>query len=197
MSLQRAAVRHAVHQLLLGRTSAGQRVYLTELTNLSDDTQLPAIAVYTLRTEDAPQSRAPRDYVRTIHVAVQIVARQRYDGALPHPNPLGSLDDDVDMLGQEVEELLLRNLSLGGLAGVTDVRAAGSDMLGADDGRRNILGERKTFEVDVEFTPCQGDASQVYDLKLLALRFDLPGKAEVTTTTSVKQDGGRNIVPVP
>lgn len=191
MSVLRAKVRHVLAALLKGRTKAGGNVVPTQITTW-DEKSLPAIGVYTLRGDDQRASDAPPSYVTTVHVVIEFAVAQRYDA---NDNEIELVDDDLDCLSQEIRSLVLADSTLGGLA--QDVRLNGFEVVGAEDGRRNVLGERLNLEVEFYDEPCQGDPTEIYDLKKLAVRFDLPNKGEVTTTSSLVQDGGRNILPAP
>lgn len=194
MTLRRTAVRHALQQLLKGRTNAGGNVKATRVVNWPR-VKLPCISIYTIdESNDEELSAAPLAFLEQISVAVEFGVAQRMDD---EANEVGEMDDDLDVLSQQIEDLVLRNSTLGGLKGVRALRKKGAHMAHADPGDRRMIAERLELEVDVEVVPCQGDPSKVYDLKTLNLRFDLPGKGEPTTLTSATHDGEIQIVAAP
>ena len=116
---KRQEIREAVRALLLGNTSAYERVYLSRvipLFNKSWHTELPAVMIYTRAETAGVYLSAPLQYERTTTLAVDVVVALPGDGA----------DNDLDDAAEIIERLLLRDDSLGRI--VSSIRLTNSTM---------------------------------------------------------------------
>ncbi|GAB7527914.1 hypothetical protein PS3A_03200 [Pseudomonas sp. 3A(2025)] len=132
MTHPREAIRKQACAQLLGRTSAGARVFASRVAPLiTNDWQneLPAIIVYTLDEQGELQHAAPREYLRTVQLVIEI-----------HASATEALDDTLDTLARQVENLLLVDDTLGGT--VNDLLYASTKMIIRDDGAELIGGCR-------------------------------------------------------
>ena len=128
MAHQRDTIRKQVVQVLTGQTTAGDRVYANRVKPFISNgwtSQLPAIVVYTLDEQAEIFNAAPREYLRTVQVVVEIQAAA--DDAL---------DDVLDDIADRVELLLLRDDTLGGT--VNDLQMVRTRMALKDEGETLI-----------------------------------------------------------
>jgi hypothetical protein len=123
MAHQRKNIRDAVRALLLGKTSAGTRVFKTRLVPFRRLT-LPAIAVYARSEPVDPESKntAPRELRRELKLVLEAmvaegstVAGEVVKGTDGTPNGDGSpdLDDALDQLALEIERAMDADPTLG------------------------------------------------------------------------------------
>lgn len=99
MPHQREVIRKKVRDVLIAAaTSAGSRVYATRVLSLRG-VELPAIAVYTLDEDSAPDESAPRELKREIPVRIE-----GYVKAVPDVvGGLTVVDDTMDALALQIE----------------------------------------------------------------------------------------------
>jgi hypothetical protein len=100
---KRTLIRKAIIEKLTGTTSAGERVFDSQVSTLWDDT-FPTILVYARDESTEPLSVSDDELVRTMNVHVELCVEG--DG----------LDDQLDNLCWEVETLLRDEDALGGHA---------------------------------------------------------------------------------
>ncbi len=134
MSHRRTQIRDAVAALILaGSTSAGSRVFNSQLTPLWD-TEFPAISVYARDEESSPLGISPTPLLRKLKITIEIRAQNNSD-----------LDEELDDVALEVENLMIANPSIGGL-----VRALGlinTELSSEPQGEKAIGVSRLTYEV--------------------------------------------------
>lgn len=105
MAHQRKLIRDAAKAKLLGQTAAGARVYANRVRPLMSNgwtSELPAIVIYTMDESSEIVTAAPREYMRTVQLMVEIQASAD-----------DSLDDVLDNIADQVELILLRDDTLG------------------------------------------------------------------------------------
>lgn len=138
MSHPRTAIRNKVVELLLGRTNVDQSVYASRVKPfLSNNWQneLPAIVVYTMDENGEIFTAAPREYLRTVEVVVEV-----------HAEADEALDDVLDVISRQVEQVLLEDDSLGGTA--NDFTYSRTKMVIRDEGKELIGGCRIIFDAE-------------------------------------------------
>jgi len=99
MSHGRKIIRHAIRDLLIGKTAAGTRVYTNRRTALWDNA-LPAIVIFTSSQDDELFNVSPRDLKRSVQIGIELVTAA--EGVIP-------LDDVMDDLSEQVERILFNN----------------------------------------------------------------------------------------
>ena len=104
MAHARKNIRDAAAQLLAGLSQTGARVYPSRYYPV-DEASLPAICIYTISEESDADSMGPRNLVRRLQLAVEIVARA-----------VDTLDDTLDEIAAEVEAAIGANPTLNGSA---------------------------------------------------------------------------------
>lgn len=138
MAHPRTAIRNKVVELLLGRTDVAGSVYASRVKPfLSNDWQneLPAIVVYTMDENGEIYTAAPREYLRTVEVVVEV-----------HANADEALDDVLDTIGRQVERLLLTDDTLDGA--VNDFTYSRTKLVIRDDGDDLMGGCRIIFDAE-------------------------------------------------
>lgn len=129
MPHQRKLIRDHAVSMLMGQTAAGSKVFANRVRPLISNgwlDRLPAIVIYTLDESSEIFNAAPREYMRTVQLMVEIQARAEE-----------SLDDVLDAIADDVERILLRDDTLGGT--VNDLRYAQTRMALREDGE-NLIG---------------------------------------------------------
>lgn len=138
MSHPRTAIRNKVVELLLGQTIAGASVYASRVKPFLSNgwqNELPAIVVYTMDENGEIHNAAPREYLRTVEVVVEV-----------HANADEALDDVLDAVSRQVERQLLADDSLGGI--VNDFTYSRTKMVIRDEGQDLIGGCRIIFDAE-------------------------------------------------
>lgn len=138
MAHPRTAIRQQAVGQLLGRTLAGSSVYASRVAPLISNgwqSELPAICVYTMDESGEVFNAAPREYLRTVQLVVEI-----------HANADQALDDVLDQMARQVENLLLQDDTLGDT--VNDLRYAQTRMVIRDEGEDLIGGCRIVFNAE-------------------------------------------------
>jgi hypothetical protein len=165
MAHQRQLIREAVKTLLVAAaTAAGSRVYESRTVALKQ-TELPAIAVYTLQEEVDPGSAnsAPRELKRTLELAVE--------GAV---KGTANVDDALDALAAQVECAMARDETFGGKAGDSFLSATEIDL--ADDGRQPIGLVRLVYSVTYRtYAPDEDCATPTDDFNTADVKYSLGG----------------------
>ena len=100
MSLVRKQIRTVIKNALLNQTDADARVFTTRVTPVWV-TELPVILVYDTEESVDIWAESPREYVRKISLSVQVLMEGEDD-----------LDDDLDVVGQQVETVLYQDHTL-------------------------------------------------------------------------------------
>lgn len=144
----RKLVRDAVVALLTNATSAGSRVFPTRIEPIRK-AQLPAIAVYTLSEESAPETdSAPRELARIVRVEIA--------GFVAHTNAI-PVDDAMDALAEQIESAMDADRYLDGAA--YDSVLEGTELQVREDDARSdpLLGIiTLTYAVEYRTTPVVG-----------------------------------------
>lgn len=138
VSHPRTAIRKKAVELLMGNTGVGASVYVSRVAPfiVNDwDNQLPAISVYTMDEAGEIHNAAPREYRRTVQLAVEIQGEA--DEAL---------DDVLDEIARQVELILLRDDTLDGTA--SDLRYSQTQMVLREQGKTVIGACRIIFDAD-------------------------------------------------
>lgn len=123
---------------LLGRTSAGASVFASRVAPLISNgwqNELPAIIVYTMDESGDIFTAAPREYLRTVELVVEVHAAATF-----------ALDDTLDTIARQVENLLLCDDTLGGT--VNDLTYARTRMVIRDEGEELLGGCRIIFSAE-------------------------------------------------
>jgi hypothetical protein len=106
MAHQRKLIRDAAVGKLLAQTDAGSKVYANRIKPFTSNgwtSELPAIVVYTMDEQAEIFNAAPREYLRTVQLVVEIQAAADE-----------SLDDVLDNIADQVERAMLRDDTLAG-----------------------------------------------------------------------------------
>lgn len=103
MSLKRKNIRAAIKAALVGSTDCGSRVYANRIIPVFQP-EHPLILIRTVTEDVENWAEAPREYQRTLQVVIDVITEAT-----------DSLDDDLDTLGQQVENALLSDHTLGEL----------------------------------------------------------------------------------
>lgn len=100
MANNRIAIRNALKEMLLGKTSCGNSVFSGREAPVWKS-ELPAILITTNLESAVPESQSARRYIRTLELVVEIRAESA-----------DNIDDDLDDLAAEVEALVNADKSL-------------------------------------------------------------------------------------
>lgn len=164
MAHQRETIRKQVVQVLTGQTAAGARVFANRVKPLASNgwtSQLPAIVVYTLDEQAEILNAAPREYLRTVQVMVEIQAAA--DDAL---------DDVLDDIADAVELLLLRDDTLGDT--VNDLQMVRTRMALKEQGETLIGACMIQFDAEyLDRRPDDGFNATLPDLSTLSTEYSL------------------------
>lgn len=135
MAHQRQLIREAVKAQLVGKTSAGARVYETRVVPWAR-MSLPVLAVYTLKESVDPTSRAsaPRELARSAELVVEGVVEAGEN-----------VDDALDELALEVERALHADPTFAGTA--SDSILASTDLEVGEEGGKPVGFFRLTYTV--------------------------------------------------
>lgn len=134
MSHQRQEIRDKVVELLTGIAEVNERVFPNRARRLFEE-ELPAILVYTKSETGEIGVQAPREYKRTLKLAIEIVAKADED-----------LDNDLDDIAKEIETRLFRNETLDGL--VSDVQYSDTEIEFEPEAQVPVGAARLTFDVE-------------------------------------------------
>ena len=143
----RAGIRQQIVKILKAEASAEQRVFESRKLPLQADL-LPAILVYTLDEDAEKFAESPRTLLRTVKLAVEIVA-----SAIE--NPL--LDEQLDAIAHLVEVTVSADRFLAGRS--TDLMLASTQIAFSDEGDREHMSARLLFNVEytTEFSQLAGE----------------------------------------
>lgn len=136
MAHPRELIRKKAVELLLGNTAAGSSVFASRVAPYISNgwqNELPAIAVYTMDENGEIVTAAPREYLRTVELVVEIVASE--DAAL---------DDTLDGIARTVEQILLRDDTLDGTC--SEFTYSRTRMVIKDEGENALGGCRVIFD---------------------------------------------------
>lgn len=138
MAHPRTAIRNKVVELLLGHTDVAESVFASRVKPFLStgwQNELPAIVVYTMDENGEIYNAAPREYLRTVEVVVEV-----------HANADEALDDVLDTISRQVERRLLADDTLGGT--VNDFTYSRTKMVIRDEGQDLIGGCRIIFDAE-------------------------------------------------
>ncbi len=138
MAHPREAIRKKAVELLLGKTSAGFRVYASRVApfiNNEWQNELPAVVVYTMDENGEIYNAAPREYRRTVELIVEV-----------HASATAAMDDVLDAIARQVEQALLADDTLGDTA--NDIRYSRTRLVIRDEGQELLGGCRIIFDVE-------------------------------------------------
>ncbi len=138
MAHPRETIRKKAVELLLGKTSAGFRVYASRVAPfISNEWQndLPAVVVYTMDESAEIYNVAPREYRRTVELVIEV-----------HANATSAMDDVLDAIARQIEQTLLADDTLGGTA--NDVQLSRTRMVIRDEGQELLGGCRIILDVE-------------------------------------------------
>lgn len=97
---KRNEIKNAFKEILLGKTSVGDKVFLNRALRTTDE-DLPCVIIYTGQESLTKINEQPRQYLRNLNVIVEIQEYERH---------LKVIDDQLENLTKEVEkEILLSN----------------------------------------------------------------------------------------
>lgn len=135
MSHVRKQIRDYFASQLSGETAAGTRVFASRIYPIATD-KLPAVLVYA-STEESEETAFSKSRVqdRTVGVVVEGYVKAKT-----------TFDDDLDNLARQVEETILDDPSLGGLAKDTTLATTEAEYSG--DGETPVGTIRLTFQVN-------------------------------------------------
>ena len=161
MTHPRTQIRDAAKTLLAGNTTAGVRVYDSRTAPMWNGPQglaaiMPFILVYTRDERSEIFNEAPREYKRTVRLAIEIGACG--DDA----------DDQIDAIARQVEKLLLESETLAGTA--ADIRISDTQMEFDGQSQQQFGAALVTFEVDYLD---EVEQLAIDDLVTLGVRWDL------------------------
>jgi hypothetical protein len=162
MSLERKAIREAVAGLLLGKTNAGAKVY-TDRTRPLEFADLPCLVVWTKAEKSEIFNQAPREYMRTLVVSVQIFATAD-DGAV----------DQLDLISEQVEQVIGQNdlLTFNGENTACDTRIIGGEGEYTSEGEQLLGWWRIDIEADYrKYSPSE-ISENLGDLEGVDIKYD-------------------------
>ena len=138
MAHPRELIRKQAVAVLMGATNAAASVYASRVAPLISNgwqSELPAIIVYTMDESGEIFNQAPREYRRRVELVVEI-----------HAEGNEALDDTLDTLARQVENLLLRDDTLGDT--VNDLKYVRSRMVLLDQSEHLTGACRLIFEAE-------------------------------------------------
>jgi len=151
----RNQIRDAAVALLRSYFEPGIKVYSTRVSPYQQkewNTELPAIAVYTLKDVGKLMDAAPRTYERHVELAVEVLTEGKARAEV--------IDAGLDNLCRAVEILMLSDDTLGGTC--NDLLYASTVMDFGDAGDPNVGVARIFF--DAEYLDTQPNAAQAEGL---------------------------------
>lgn len=164
MAHARKLIRAAAVAKLIGQTSAGSKVYPNRIRPFVSNgwtSQLPAIVVYTLDEQAEIFNAAPREYLRTVQLVVEIQASAD-----------DSLDDVLDGIAESVELILLRDDTLSGT--VNDLQLVRSRMALREEGETLIGACMIQFDAEyLDRRPDDAFNATLEDLATVTTQFSL------------------------
>lgn len=107
MESRRKVIRNTIRDLLKGNTRAGDKVF-TNLSSPNWREQSPVIIIYTRAETVEELNVSPREYRRTLELAIEITAEGSED-----PNSGDNVEDTLDDIVSQVELILNRDETLG------------------------------------------------------------------------------------
>lgn len=163
MSHQRQEIREALKAMLIDQTVAEERVWINRTDPISQrpgqrssSSKLPAILIYTRNEASQILNVAPREYLRTVEVIIEL--------AMAVTETADEIDNALDDFAKVVEGIILADDTVSGKA--ADFRMTGSAMAIVDTGEIPIGAVQITCEADyVEFHPADADVGTLDDLR--------------------------------
>lgn len=133
MSHQREGIRDALATLLAGITGV-VGVHNNRTRRLFPE-ELPAILIYTKSETAEIAIVAPREYLRTMKLAIEVVAKADDE-----------LDETLDDICEAIETRIFRNETLNGL--VSDLKYSDTEIDFVPDGEQPVGAARLTFDCE-------------------------------------------------
>lgn len=169
MSSGRKVIRQKIVDLLMSKTRAEDRVFSSPARNIWAE-NLPAILVYSRNEIVDEFATAPRTLRRKLRLAIECVA-----------NADEQLDNELDDMGQEVEEALGADESLGGIAADCILEQADMELKG--DGN-TVIGSC-TLTYLVTYLTELKDESEIVPLERIDVAYDLSSDESIEATDSI------------
>lgn len=113
MANRRKLIRKRVREVLLNQTDAGSKVY-SNLSSPHWGENTPEIAIFTRSETIEDLGTAPKEYKRTLELAIEIVAEGT---ETPNENDGKLVEDIVDDIAEQVEAALEKDETLGEIPG--------------------------------------------------------------------------------
>lgn len=105
---QRTVIKENIKDILLGKTKAGNNVFINQdVPQWDDDDELPALLIYNRSEENTEWGQAPRTLKRIAEIVIEIVA-----GGIDSE----SVDLELDEISLEVERLMAQDDTIKGSA---------------------------------------------------------------------------------
>lgn len=170
MSSIRLRIREEVaRRLRCGKTFAGDRYFTNRFRPIlqtnqaaNDQPNLPMGVVYTLAETAELSASAPREYKRSMEMAIELIVART--GRVED-----DADDRLDELVDQVERIMFFDASLG--LGRVDVTYLKTDFVPADQGDLAYGIARVVFTVDYWQMAGEGDPDTLPDLKEIDLKY--------------------------
>mgnify|MGYP001239177860 CR=1 FL=1 len=105
MSSKRKDIRDAIAALLLAPAIPKVVGVFANRIELFDKSELPGVAIYSSDENAVPRDTSNSRYIRSMNLVVEVIAQAN-----------SGLDDDLDEISDAIEERILGNQELGGLA---------------------------------------------------------------------------------
>lgn len=171
MSSTRKAIRAAVAAAATDKTRAASRVFSNRTDPVMDKAtdldngheEFPLLLIYSSDETSEVFDESPRRYRRRLELKVEGTT-----------NVGDASDDELDDFAEEIENAVLVDDTLGGLA--NDVKLTGTKMVLADSGRKVIGGVTLTFEVEYFTNAPDPVALDLDDLDTVETQYSLSGK---------------------
>jgi len=167
----RTTIRNAVVGLLNTRLAAsGVQAHGSRFRAWNAD-ELPAVAVYALSETSQIHDEAPRSYLRSLELGVEVIPEHK-------PGSADALADAMDDLAEQVEAAVMADPELGGL--VNDVRLVGTDMVFEPKGEHLVAAARLRFTVEYVTAAPVADPEGMDDFKTAHIEWTPKPGAEDT-----------------
>lgn len=146
---RRRLIREKFTEILKGQTSVGERVF----SNPSAPTwaeELPVILIRTLTESSEMYGQAPREYMRTLQIMVEIIVEGGEDGLCPSTDDDGQpcqtfVEDKLDDIAHEIEDALFLDTTVGDTA--SDLMPVSAEFDFVAEGASPIASARMIYNV--------------------------------------------------
>lgn len=141
---QRGDIREAIKAALTTPpiSGIGTRVFTNRMRKVYPD-EMPAVVIYTKSESAEIYIAAPREYKRTMKVAIEVF--DKFDDA-GETTLEDDVDDRLDALAEQIEQRLYKDETLGGK--VSDLKFSDSESDFMPEGEQPIGALRMTFDVE-------------------------------------------------